>query len=211
MAIASLNMAEAPAYPLAEFSLAGIKGISPESMQAHLELYKGYVKEANAIAAALGDAKSVASAAEAIRARESLARRFAFEVSGVRLHEWFFEQFTTRPTATPGSDSLFAEAISTTFGSFSGWTADVKAVGKIRGPGWVASYWDPRANRLTNAWIDLHHLAVPAGQSVLFVLDLWEHAYWTDFGAKGRDKYMDAVLTQTDWTVMDHRIEGSGA
>lgn len=44
-------------------------------MDVHLELYAGYVKEANAISAALADPRAYAMIANAVHARESLARR----------------------------------------------------------------------------------------------------------------------------------------
>ena len=92
------------------------------------------------------------------------------------------------------------------FGGIDGWLADVKTMGETRGSGWVVTFWDPAIGLLTNTWIDLHHLAVPVGQRVVFVLDLWEHAYWTDYGAKGRGKYIDGMLLDTDWGVVERRF-----
>ena len=75
-----------------------------------------------------------------------------------------------------------------------------------RGPGWVLAYWDAQSQRLVNGWIDLHELT--GTESVVFVLDLWEHAYWNDFGPEGRASYVDTILQFTDWAVVARRFEG---
>ena len=75
-----------------------------------------------------------------------------------------------------------------------------------RGIGWVVAAWDRSAGQLVNLWVDLHHLLLPAGHDVVFVLDLWEHAYWNDFGPKGRGAYSKFVLANTDWQVVESRF-----
>ncbi|MEO8307602.1 MAG: Fe-Mn family superoxide dismutase [Pseudomonadota bacterium] len=197
---------QAEIYPLLDFTFPGLEGLSPEAMKTHLELYAGYVKEANAICAALADAGSFSGVIEAVHARESLSRRLAFELSGVRLHELFFEQLNPANAARNPQHANFMNCLTRSFGGFNNWVEDVKVVGKTRGPGWVATYQDGDTGRLNNLWIDLHHLAVPAGQQLVFVLDLWEHAYWDDYGAKGRPKYIADVLRQCDWAVVEQRM-----
>ena len=54
--------------------------------------------------------------------------------------------------------------------------------------------------------VDTSGFAVPVGQRVMFVVDLWEHAYWSDFGPKGRAKYFDSVIQDTDWSVIERRF-----
>ena len=51
---------QAETYPLLEFTFPGLDGLSQDAMKTHLELYAGYVKEANEICAALADAASLA-------------------------------------------------------------------------------------------------------------------------------------------------------
>jgi len=197
---------QAETYPLLSFSFPGLEGISQQAIKTHLELYAGYVKEANEISAVLASPSSYSGINEAVHARESLARRLAFELSGVRLHELYFEQLKSGRDAKAGDDAGFMNCVADCFGDFNTWIEDVKQLGKTRGPGWVATYLDPGAQRLNNLWVDLHQLVVPAGQRLVFVLDLWEHAYWDDYGAKGRPKYIADVLRQTDWAVVGRRM-----
>ncbi len=201
---------QAETYQPRSYTFPGLEGLSQSAMQTHLELYAGYVKEANEICQALAHTASYSAAIEAVHARESLSRRLAFELSGVRLHELFFEQIDPgHDAATPGRDASFMNCVMSCFGGFKNWVEDIDLLGKTRGPGWVATYWDQGTGRLNNLWIDLHQLAVPAAQRVVFVLDLWEHAYWDDYGAKGRPKYIADVLRQCDWSVVEQRMEST--
>ena len=160
----SAGRKQADAYLERKFIFPGLKGTSPRAMRTHIDLYGGYVKEANAIAASLGDAASISRAGEAVRARESLARRLAFELSGVHLHELLFEQFrAAHLSAPPERGGAWSRSVAASFGTMAKWIRDISTLGKTRGPGWVVTYWDDNARRLNNLWIDLHHLAVPAG------------------------------------------------
>lgn len=186
------------------FSMDPFDGQSERAMKDHLGLYAGYVKQASAIEHALRDG-NIGSGMAVLRPRETLARRLAFEANGVRLHELFFEQFVMSDRAGDGG---FGRCVEDAYGSPEAWRADVKALGEARGPGWIVTTLDPGTGAVQNYWIDLHHLNTPANQTILFVLDLWEHAYWTDFGAAGRPKYIEAVLNGTKWPVIDARARG---
>jgi Fe-Mn family superoxide dismutase len=39
----------------------------------------------------------------------------------------------------------------------------------------------------------------------VFVLDLWEHAYLRDFGVRGREQWVETVLENIDWKVIEER------
>jgi superoxide dismutase, Fe-Mn family len=141
-----------------------------------------------------------------VHARESLSRRWSFEASGVRLHEWYFEQLDGQPAErAPAQSSVLMELMDESFGGFDSWLADLQKVAETRGVGWVVTVVDEPAKLLSNVWVDLHHLSVPAGQRVVYALDLWEHAYWTQFGSKGRKDYVQAVIESTDWRICEQR------
>ena len=56
-----------------------------------------------------------------------------------------------------------------------------------------------------NYWIDLHELTTPADSPILYLVDLWEHAYWTDYGAKGRERFMRDLFANSNWGVVEQR------
>ncbi len=197
-----------PAYGEMSFQFRNFEGgPSPKTLTTHLDLYRGYLAETNELVAAVADPELLRSAAGVTRPRESVSRRMSFELNGVKLHEWYFEQLAGQAgIRAPVAASVATEAMDVAFGGFDVWRADIETLSTTRGIGWVVAAWDPAARRLVNLWADLHHLLLPAGHDVVFVLDLWEHAYWNDFGPKGRSAYSKFVLANTDWQVVEARF-----
>jgi Fe-Mn family superoxide dismutase len=69
------------------------------------------------------------------------------------------------------------------------------------GSGWVLLTWDPRNKRLVNAWAADHTTTLAAGQPIL-ALDMYEHAYQMDYGAKAGD-YVEAFVQAIRWANAD--------
>jgi Fe-Mn family superoxide dismutase len=65
------------------------------------------------------------------------------------------------------------------------------------GSGWVLLYYSHRDNKLINQWAADHtcHLA---GATPILALDMYEHSYHIDFGAKAA-AYVDAFMQNIDW------------
>ena len=184
-------------YEVRDFDLKRLEGLSPKAIETHLGLYHGYVDKLNELAG-----KSAARTAEEASAR---VRQFAFEHNGVVLHELFFEQLAGPQAAQLRPGGVVSEAADISFGGTDQWSRDIALLAETRGVGWVVSVRDPARNRLYNTWVDLHHLAVPAGTQVLFVLDFWEHAFLYDFAPKQRGDYFQLVWKQIDWNVVESR------
>ncbi len=195
------------AYPEMSFRFRDFPGgLSAPTLATHVELYRGYLEQTRELIAATTDPELRRNGAGVTRPREAVSRRMSFELNGVKLHEWYFEQLAGQAgSRAPDSASVAAEAMDVGFGGFDAWRADVELLAKTRGVGWVVSARDRSGGQLVNVWADLHHLLLPAGHDVVFVLDLWEHAYWDDFGPKGREAYVKFVLAQTDWQVVESR------
>src|SRR5262245_56759828 len=101
-----------------EFRLAPFGGLSAATIQAHLDLYKGYCEQSAAVRKQLQQGQSSPAA---LTARETLARRLSFESNGAVLHELFFEQFEG---AGNGENPAFTAALLQRFGSFQNWQED---------------------------------------------------------------------------------------
>ena len=78
-------------YQEKKFDLPLLEGISKESVEEHLKLYSGYVKNFNTISSKL--VEYAADAEKNAHALSELIRRKSFEFDGMRLHEYYFEQF----------------------------------------------------------------------------------------------------------------------
>lgn len=115
------------------------------------------------------------------------------------LHELYFAGLGV--PAAPGRQ--LAQAIERDFGSHARWTAEFGAMGKALGggSGWVLLTWSARDRRLVNQWAADHTMAL-AGSTPLLALDMYEHAYALDFGAKAAD-YVEAFMRSIAWGNAD--------
>ena len=67
----------------------------------------------------------------------------------------------------------------------------------------------PRAGKLVNQWAADHTMTVADGRG-LIALDMYEHAYHMDFGAKAA-AYVDAYMGALDWANADREFAKAGA
>lgn len=183
-------------------NLLGVTGFSDEMLTNHFTLYQGYVKNVNIVSEIL--AKMLADDKTALPEYAELKRRFGWEFSGMRLHEYYFKNMTKEPVAIK-HESVLYQKISESFGSYEIWKKDFKAVGAMRGIGWAILYRDPIANRLFNIWINEHELGHLAGGIPILVLDVFEHAYITDYGLKRAD-YIEAFFKAINWLIAEKRF-----
>jgi Fe-Mn family superoxide dismutase len=83
------------------------------------------------------------------------------------------------------------------------WAAEFSATGKALGggSGWVILTFSRRDRRLMNQWAADHTMTLAASTPVL-VLDMYEHAYAMDYGAKA-GAYVDAYMKVINWASAD--------
>jgi Fe-Mn family superoxide dismutase len=187
------------AYTPRDFSaLAGLRNIPDALVDAHLKLYEGYVKNTNLLTERLRGA-DVGSTEWS-----EITRRVGFEVNGMRLHELYFDNLSPHPSRP---SPKLSEDLGRTWDSFREWEREFRAMGQIRGVGWVILYRDPVADRLSNHWITLHEEGHPAGFTPLLVMDVWEHAYC----GMERSRYIDAFFENIQWSKVEDRLKGNSA
>jgi Fe-Mn family superoxide dismutase len=90
------------------------------------------------------------------------------------------------------------------FGSFEKWKEDFKACGMAL-RGWAILVYDLSSNRLMNNGLDAHNSYGFLNAIPLLVLDVYEHAYYTDYGPK-RAPYIDAFFENINWNVVNGRL-----
>jgi Fe-Mn family superoxide dismutase len=178
------------AKPLS-FDPKSIKGISEKVLVSHYENnYVGAVKRLNALGAQIAEldfAKAPNFMINGLKREELIA------ANSMILHEIYFDGL-----GGGGSPSgALLDAITRDFGSFDRWRTEFSAMGKAEGggSGWVILAYSPRDKRLVNQWA-ADHTTTLAGGRPLLVLDMYEHAYHMDYGAKAAayvDTYMEAI------------------
>ena len=127
-----------------------------------------------------------------------LKREELMALNSMILHEIYFAGLG-KGGSKPGAD--LARQIEADFGSHDRWHTEFMGIGKALGggSGWVLLSWSPRAGRLVNQWASDHTLTAADGE-ILIALDMYEHAYHMDFGAKAGD-YVNAFMGALDWTT----------
>lgn len=191
-------------YATKTFNLPALPGISEKQIQVHLALYEGYVKHVNLIMEKIKALKDADAEGNAYVVNE-LRRRLGFEFDGMRMHEYYFEQFEGGKAEI--SDSALAKAAAEKYGSVESLSAHVKEVAGTRGIGWVVVYADPRANTLHTAFVNDHELGQLSGLPIVLALDLWEHAYMVDYVPADKKSYVDAFLANVNWSVIEKRFD----
>ena len=190
-------------YEAKKFNLPRLDGISEKSVEEHLGLYAGYVKNFNAISKLTAEL-ATADLEKNMLAVSELARRRSFEFDGMRLHEYYFEQFEGGLKALSAESSL-GKVLEETYTPY---TCEkvMKQIGNMRGPGWAVLYYDPRANELLTSFVGEQHQGHLATLPIMLALDVWEHAFILDYGAQGKGKYIDAFFKNLNWKVIETRF-----
>jgi len=190
------------AYEAKDFSaVLGMDGFSETLLKNHFTLYQGYVANTNKVADAL--ALMAKEGKHGTPEYAELKRRFGWEWNGMRLHELYFGNMAKGGTKADAAPKL-AKAIASEFGSLDAWEKDFRSSGAMRGIGWVVLYYDTAGKRLFNCWINEHDAGHPAGAVPMLVMDVFEHAYMTDYGIKRAD-YISAFFRCINWKEAEAR------
>lgn len=181
--------------------LLGIEGFSDELLKNHFTLYQGYATNTNKLLESLSNL--VKEGKTGVEFAE-LKRRFGWEFNGMRLHEYYFENITKEAKQLNKNSNFFKKLVED-FGSFENWEKEFKAMGIMRGIGWVILFYDLKAKRLLNVWINEHDAGHLSGAVPLIVMDVFEHAYIADYRLKRAD-YIEAFFRVISWTVVSERF-----
>lgn len=193
-------------YVEQKFNIPELKGISRKTIEEHLKLYAGYVKNTNLINEKI--AEYGRDGEKNAYALNELQRRFSFEWNGMRNHECYFRGFEGGPN--PASRGMLKDAIEKDFavlGGFDGWLNAFKTIATTRGIGWAMLYYDPDAKTLTHAWVDEQHIGQLNGLPPILGLDMWEHSYLFDYIPSEKKKYVDAFFENLNWRVIEKNFE----
>jgi Fe-Mn family superoxide dismutase len=194
-------------YQAKTFNIPALDGISAKSIEEHLALYAGYVKNFNAMSAFLPEYAK--DAEKNNHALAEIIRRRSFEFDGMRLHELYFAQFEGGSTPLTTSSPL-AKQIEVEYHKFEYFIEMFRMIGLMRGPGWALLYWDKEAKQFLTGFSGEQHQGHFATLPVILALDVWEHAFLLDYGALGKAKYIDAFFKNLNWGVVEKRFEEVG-
>jgi Fe-Mn family superoxide dismutase len=185
--------------PLA-LDLDKLDGLSQRLVASHHENnYAGAVKRLNAIRFQL---HQLDWATTPVFTVNGLKREELVAANSAWLHELYFD-------CLGGNGVIPSSGLSTAFerdfGSVDRWWAEFTGLAKAMGggSGWALLSWSAREGRLVNHWAS-DHTQLLAGATPVLALDMYEHAYHMDFGAKAT-AYVDAFMKNIDWDKVYRR------
>jgi Fe-Mn family superoxide dismutase len=170
-----------------------LKGLSEQLIISHYENnYGGAVRRLNAITEQL-NALNMATAP--VFVINGLKREELIAMNSMILHELYFDGLGGK--GVPSGE--LAQALIRDFGGLERWQAQFVAMGKAQGggSGWVLLTYSHRDRRLVNQWA-ADHAHTLAGGTPILALDMYEHAYHLDYGAKAA-AYVDAFMQNIRW------------
>lgn len=192
-------------YTARTFELPELRGLSKKQIEVHLALYQGYVKHVNLIMSTIASYGKTEDEGGKYAIAE-LRRRLGFEFDGMRMHEYYFEQFEGGPIPASPDHALHA-LVAQKYETWDGFIAHIKEVAGTRGIGWVVVYSDPKAQTLHTVFVNDHELGQLAGLPILLAVDLWEHAYMVDYVPADKKTYVEAFLENVNWGVVENRVK----
>ena len=191
------------AYTTKDYSsLIGMEGFSETLLKNHFTLYQGYVTNTNKLMDLL--ASMLKEARVGTPEYSELKRRMGFEFDGMRLHEYYFNNLGVKGVLE--KSGKLGKKLAEDFGSYEDWEKDFKATGAMRGIGWAILYQDNTTGKLINQWINEHETGHLAGCLPILVMDVFEHAFITDYGLKRAD-YIEAFFKNINWDVVESRLK----
>ncbi len=175
-----------------------LKGISEKTMAIHHDkLYVGYVNKRNEIAEKLWDfaigKKDLSTANQSYSELRALKDGQTFATNGVYLHEYYFNVLGGKGKAEGSLASDLAEH----YESLENFINYFKACG-MAARGWAVLAWDTHTARLAVYTGDAHNQGGVWGCIPIIVLDVYEHAYFIDYGSD-RAKYIDDYFANLNW------------
>jgi Fe-Mn family superoxide dismutase len=175
-------------------------GISKATNEEHLKLWQGYAKNNNKIVEALNvkkNLKDVNSTFSELR-NQKMAQTFAY--GGYLNHKIFFNHLNGDGKPTKEFNALIKDP----YDNFSNWVNDFKATA-LSARGWAYIAYCYEHEQIINVIGDAQNTFPIWGCDLIGAIDMYEHAYFSDFGTD-KEAYINAVLNIFDYNQVVRNI-----
>ena len=174
--------------------------LSQRQFDEHLKLYKGYVGKVNEITDDLVSFQDRGSANATYSQYRGLKKGETYALNGMILHELYFPLLGNRQTEPgPLTKAIFDDQ----FGGYENWKADFTACG-ISARGWAILFYEQRTGTYRNILLDLHDDGLICGGYPLIIMDVYEHAYFIDFGSD-KSQYINKFIGSLRWDLVERK------
>ncbi|MEQ3540454.1 superoxide dismutase [Pseudonocardia tropica] len=175
--------------------------IAPEIMELHHSKHHNtYVQGLNTTLDKLAEARDKNDFGAVV----GLEKTLAFNLGGHVNHTAFWNNLSPDGGDKPTGD--LATAIDADFGSFDGFQAHFTAAATtIQGSGWAILGYDQLGGRLLIHQLYDQQSQLPAGQTPIVLLDMWEHAFYLQYKNVKPD-YVKAWWNVVNWADAAERF-----
>ena len=180
--------------------------ISGKIMELHHDKHHAtYVGGANA---ALDNLAAAREAGDLSKINQ-FSKDLAFNLGGHTNHSVFWKNLSPDGGGRPEGE--LEAAINDAFGSFEKFQAQFTAAALgIQGSGWAVLAFDSISGKLTTFQLFDQQANVPVAQTPIFMLDMWEHAFYLDYLNVKAD-YVKAIWNIVNWQDVSERLANAVA
>ncbi|MEM0075827.1 MAG: superoxide dismutase [Conexivisphaerales archaeon] len=177
--------------------------ISEKIMQFHHDRHHaGYVNGANAALEKLEKARAGQLQVD-IRA---VLRDYSFNVDGHKLHSLFWPNMAPPGKGGGKPGGAVADLIQKSFSDFDKFKTQFSDAAKqVEGSGWALLLYEPELDELVLTQVEKQNFMHLAELPILLGLDVWEHAYYIDYGPD-RAKYVENWWNVVNWSDVESRL-----
>jgi Fe-Mn family superoxide dismutase len=175
--------------------------LSSEQLRIHYEKHhQAYVNGANALLEKLEKARKDNVELD----MKATLKELSFNIAGHTLHSLFWANLAKGGKNMP---KQLSDALSAEFGSVERFKAEfTKAAASVEGSGWAALGFCSQTKRPIIMQIEKHNVNVIPHYDILFVIDVFEHAYYLDY-KNDRAKFIENLWSIVDWQEVSKRLE----
>jgi len=175
--------------------------VSQKQFDDHITLYNGYVGKTNETTEMLKNNPEWKSANATGGHYRGWKKTETYAINGVFLHELYFQNLGSRKSKPLAkTQKVFTES----FGSFENWKDDFIACA-TSARGWCILVYEQRTKSFRNILLDTHEDGNIVAAFPLIVLDMYEHAYFLDFGTD-KTGYINKFIDNISWDLIESRI-----
>jgi len=174
--------------------------VSRKQFDDHLTLYHGYVDKTNEITNVLATNPEYKTANATASHYRGWKRGETYAIDGVILHELYFQNLGNE-SGPPGPK--MQELVDRYFGGYDKWKEDFIACA-TSARGWCILVYEQRTKTCRNILLDNHHDGNIATAFPVIVLDMYEHAYFLDYGTD-KAAYINRFIGQIAWDTVEKR------
>ena len=178
----------------------GTSVVSRKQFDDHMKLYDGYVTSTNKITETLATNPEYSSANATVGHYRGWKKGETYAINGVILHELYFQNLGDE--AGPIGQKC-QSVMDKYFGGTDKWKEDFVACA-TSARGWCILAYEQRTGTCRNILLDSHDDGQIATAYPLIVLDMYEHAYFIDYGTD-KAAYINRFINNIPWDIIERR------